>query len=76
MVIEIEYYKGDVLLYGKHISLREFSRQMKMTESICDQAEDNFIALLCRRYHWEICSEEQKPQYVYDRDIGKAYQVK
>lgn len=76
MIVEIEYYQGDVLLYGKHISLGEFIGQMKSIEADYDRQEDNFIALLCRRYHWEICTEDLRPQYVYDRDIEKAYLVK
>ena len=45
MVIEIEYYKGDILLYGQKISFKEFKKQIENIESFYDRNEDNFIAL-------------------------------
>lgn len=34
MIVEIEYYKGDILLSGKQISYAEFLRQVKEVESV------------------------------------------
>lgn len=73
MVIEIEYFKGDTLLYGKNISFGEFRRQMKTIENLYDPTEDNFLALLCRLYHWNVLEGQEEPQYVYDRDIKKCF---
>ena len=72
MVIEIEYYKGDTLLYGPKVSFIEFRNQMSTIEKLYDREEDNFVALLCRVYHWTVLKEEAKPEYVYDRDIEKC----
>ena len=50
MVIEIEYYKGDTLLYGKMNNFVELKKQIDYIESIYDRETDNFIELLCRTY--------------------------
>lgn len=77
MIIEIECYQGDTLLRGKKISFPVFRAQIAKTEQDYDRDEDNFIALLCRRYHYEVISTDTAaPSFVYDRDTGKAYQVK
>lgn len=76
MIVEIEYYKGDILLYGSHICVKDFVRQIKTIESIYDRQEDNFIELLCRNYGWLVCTNNLKPEYVYDRDIEKVYKKK
>ncbi len=70
MIIEIEYYKDDTLLYGSKISFRDFKKQIKNIEIRYDRREDNFIALLCRTYHWTVIEDELQAEYVYDRDIG------
>ncbi|MDE5577789.1 MAG: hypothetical protein K2J11_10420 [Oscillospiraceae bacterium] len=72
MVIEIEYYECDTLLYGSKVSFSEFKNQMNTIENLYDRTEDNFVALLCRMYNWEVIEDETKPQYVYDRDIKKC----
>lgn len=72
IVIEIEYYKGDTLLYGPKVSFDEFCHQIHTIDKLYDREEDNFVALLCRVYHWNVIEEEMKPQYVYDRDIQKC----
>lgn len=76
MVIEIEYYKGDTLLYGQKISFKEFKKQIENIESFYDRNEDNFIALLCRVYNWTIIKDKVQAVYIYDRDIQKAYIIK
>ena len=72
MVIGIEYYKGDAVLYGPKVSFVEFKNQMSTIEKLYDREEDNFIALLCRVYRWIVLKEEADPEYVYDRDIEKC----
>lgn len=76
MIIQIEYYEGDTLLYGKQVSYAEFLRQLNEIESDYDRAQDNFIPLLCRRYGWMITETSDIPVYVYDRDIRRAYRTK
>lgn len=76
MIIEIEFYQGDTLLSGKQIPYVEFVRQLKDIEADYDSAQDNFVALLCRRYGWTIVETSEPPVYIYDRDILKAYQPK
>lgn len=73
MIVEIEFYKGDVLLSGKSIPYNEFLRQINEIESDYDRIQDNFIALLCRRYGWTVTGGNLTPTYVYDRDTEKAY---
>lgn len=75
MVIEIEYYKGDTLLYGPKVSFEAFRSQVKTIERLYDKQEDNFVALLCRMYDWEVFRDEVQPQYVYDRDVQKCVKV-
>lgn len=76
MIIEIEFYQGDTLLSGKQIPYAEFLRQIGEIEADYDRTQDNFAALLCRRYGWTIVETSVPPVYVYDRDIQKAYQAK
>lgn len=72
MAVEIEYYKGDTLLYGAMVSFESFKLQMKTIENLYDRGEDNFVDLLCRMYHWTVSEVELKPDYIYDRDTGKC----
>jgi hypothetical protein len=73
MVIGIEHYKGDTLLYGPQISFSEFKNQIHHIEKLYDREEDNFVALLCRLHDWNVMKEETEPQYTYDRDIEKCF---
>lgn len=75
MVIEIEYYKGDILLEGKTIAFHTFQSQIADIERDYDREEDNFAALLCRRYHYEPAAADAVPQFVYDRDTKRTYRV-
>lgn len=52
MLIEIEYYKGDVILTGKTRSAAALKRQPAETEKLYDGATDNFTELLCGRFGW------------------------
>lgn len=71
MIIEIEYFKGDVRLAGKKVSLSELKEQIKTIEELYDRMNDNFIALLCRMYGWDVVEFSGTVDLVYDRDIGK-----
>lgn len=76
MIIEIEYFKGDMLLYGKRVSMSDLKHQMKEIEDTYDRIEDNFTALLCRRFGWEClkaAEEKEVPEFTYDRDIQRLY---
>ena len=75
MVIEIEDYEGDTLLYGPKVSFEEFKKQIKTIERLHDKKEKNFVALLCRMYNWIIIEDGWKPQYIYDRDIKKSINI-
>lgn len=71
MIIQIESYKGDTLLYGKNISPQMLKKQMQIIEEEYDKVVDNFISLLCRRYQWSITDVSRIPEYIYDRDTGR-----
>ena len=71
MIIEIEYYKGDAFLFGKSRSRSELQGQLDNVERLYDRNEDNFTELLVRMYGWTMLNEAEKPEYTYDRDIGK-----
>ena len=71
MIIEIEYFKGDVLLTGKACSRAAVKRQLAETERLYDRENDNFTELLCRRFGWTVIQTETTPDYVYDRDTKK-----
>ena len=71
MVIEIEYYKGDTLLFGKVRNTVELKEQLDDIQVIYDRVTDNFIELLCRNYQWSVLETDEVPDYIYDRDIDK-----
>lgn len=76
MTIEIEYFKRDILLYGKRVSMSDLKRQMEEIENAYDRVEDNFTALLCRRFGWECLKateEKEVPEFTYDRDVQRLY---
>lgn len=69
MILEIEYYKGDTLLFGKVRNTAELKEQLDNIQNIYDRVADNFIELLCRDYQWSVLGTYEKPDYIYDRDI-------
>ena len=75
MVVEIEDYKGDTLLYGSKVPFEEFERQVRTIEKLYDRNEDNFLALLCRIYNWTVIEERLMSQYIYDRDTKKCIRI-
>lgn len=76
MILEIEYYKYDTYLSGKVDSFQELQKQIGDIEDRYDFENDNFIALLCRTYNWEITERHHSPDCVYDRDIKRLYKMK
>lgn len=70
MVVEIEYYKGDVLLYGNDISKHDLKKQLIEIENSYDKLEDNFVTLFCRRFSWTVLNTDNLPDFTYDRDTG------
>ena len=71
MILEIEYYKGDVFLTGKNISESTLRKHIVYVQRTFDRENDNFTELLCRCFDWEILSYDGIPDYTYDRDIEK-----
>lgn len=76
MIVEIEYYKGDVLLTGKPCGAGELKRQFAEAERLFDRENDNFTELLCRRFGWAVIQTDEPPDYVYDHDTGIFREVK
>lgn len=87
MIIEIECFEGDTLLFGKVRSVAELKKQLAHIEAIYDKTADHFIALLCRNYQWTVlkpCEEIEdmndrkiqaryEPDYTYDRDTKTLF---
>ena len=71
MIIEIEYYKGDILLLGKRRSQDQLQKELEEVKKIYNKNEDNFIEILCKKYVWVMIDKAENPEYTYDRDIGK-----
>lgn len=71
MILEIEYFKGDVLLTGKNRNFAELKKQIQEIETLCDPESDNFTALLCRKYSWTVLDISVKSDYTYDRDLKR-----
>lgn len=76
MIIEIEYYKGDVLLYRNNISEFELQKQLIEIENFYDKCEDNFVDLFCRRFGWAILDTYDLPEFRYDRDTGLLCRIR
>lgn len=73
MIIEIEYYKGDVFLFGKNRSQGELQGQLDNVERLYDRNEDNFTELLVRMYGWTVSDKADNVDYIYDRDVKRLY---
>ncbi len=73
MIVEIEYYKGDVLLYGSKIGRYNLNEQLIEIENSYDNIQDNFIELFCRRFGWTILDRDEVPDFTYDRDTGLLF---
>ena len=72
MILCIESWKGDIFLSGKPICPGELKQQIRNTEVLYDRIEDNFVALLCRMYHWQVIQNADGiiPDVTYDRDTN------
>ena len=70
MILEIEYYKGDVLLMGKSRSAAALKQEIAEVERLYDVERDNFTELLCRMFGWTRIQTDEFPDCVYDRDTG------
>lgn len=68
MIIEIEYFQGDIKLYGHTVKMCELQKQIDEVMKLYDRKEDNFVELLCRMYDWSAAATDSTPQYIYDRD--------
>ena len=73
MILEIEYYRGDIRLIGKTENISELKRQLTETENLYDKETDNFTELFCRMFHWSVTDTDEIPDYVYDRDTMCLY---
>lgn len=76
MIIEIEYYKGDIRLSGAKLPRGELAAKFAEVERIYDKAEDNFAELFCRISGFEKLSGSVAnafPDFVYDRGTGLLY---
>ncbi|MBO5221151.1 MAG: hypothetical protein J6C26_02445 [Clostridia bacterium] len=74
MFVEIEFYGGDCILCGKHVSVSDFQEQIRAVEALYDRDSDNFTALLCRMFGWEKVDnvpETAHIAYTYDRDTER-----
>lgn len=76
MIVKIEYYKGDTLLFGNIKNTAELKRQLDEIEANYDRIMDNFIELFCRRFQWSVLETDETPDYTYDRDVEKLYKNK
>ncbi len=70
MIVEIEHYRGDVMLTGKSRSESSLKRQFAEIEGLRGGESDNFTEPLCRRFGWAGIQMDEPPDYVYDRDVG------
>ena len=69
MILEIEFWKGDILLQGRKTPRHELQKQLKHIEEIYDRDSDNFVELLCRVYGWtKVDPSGDPPSVTFDRD--------
>lgn len=73
MIIEIEYYKGDIKLSGAKCSRVVLEKRFAEIERIYNKTEDDFAELFCRLYGFERIITDQFPELVYDHDIRRVY---
>lgn len=75
MILEIEYYKGDVTLYRKCLDECSLRCLLTNAERVCGYSGD-LAELLCRDHGFERIAADALPDWVYDRDTGKLYAPK
>ena len=71
MIIEIEYYKGNAVPFGKRVDRVALRRLLSETEQIGDLDET-----LCGSYGFERIADDVHSDPVYDRDTGRLYEPK
>lgn len=76
MILEIEYFKGDIRLTGKTTDISELKKQLDEAEALYDKGTDNFTELFCRMFNWSVTDTEELPDVVYDRDTKHLYKPK
>lgn len=75
MIIEIEYYKGNAVLFGKRIDRAVLRRMLNEAGRVCGDTGD-LAEMLCRRYGFERIADNIRPDLIYDRDTGRLYAPK
>lgn len=75
MILEIEYYKGDVMLTGKRLGEPELREVLNEAERLCGGAGD-LAEILCRDFGFEPIGADAFPDWRYDRDTGLLYAPK
>lgn len=75
MILEIEYYKGDVKLHGKRLDKHSLRRLLNNAEGVLSGGED-LAELLFRCYGFEKIVTDEIPNWIYDRDTGSLYAPK
>ncbi len=73
MILELEHYKGDTILYGNTVPKHILLSQLHQIEMSYDSVSDNFTELLCRRFSYAILDKYEIPDYTYDIDTGMLY---
>lgn len=70
MIIGIEGYQTEALIFGRACSQKELRRRMKEVLQLQPMGNEEFIGIFCRRYGFERAVYEQgvKPDYVIDLD--------
>lgn len=75
MILEIEYYKGDITLFGKRLDKCSLRKLLNEAEHICGVFGD-LAETLCRYYGFDKIAANVLPDWVYDRDTGLLYAPK
>lgn len=73
MILEIESYRGDTLLFGKNRTFATLKQQFAEAENSYDAGSDNFISFLCRNYDLAMFPQAEPNintvvDYIYDHD--------
>lgn len=75
MILEIEFYKGDVMLAGKRLDKHSLRELLNRAEQICGASGD-LAETLCSAYGFERIITNVLPDWRYDRDTGELYALK
>ena len=76
MLVEIEGYKTEAIVWGKKCSIKELRNKMFKTLEQ-DPSQENFTALFCCMWNFEeIPHTEIEVDFVIDTDIHHIYKPK